>query len=178
MTDPESGEEPSSRLQNALAIEELVAANEASNRTMVDLVRNVQAETEARDRKVDALAKSQHMQRILSGLGVVCISLVLVLAIINAFELASTRRAAHKQAMIAEQVQKTNDTLLDCLNTTGQCGQINSANQAKILDEVKKYELTGFYCIRNNPAIKDPNGEKFLKCVNELYPGGPQLNGR
>lgn len=176
MTDPNSGEEASSRLHSALAIEELVAANQASNRTMVDLVKGVQAETEARDRKVDALAKSQHLQRILSGLGVVCIVVVLILGIINLFALASTRQAAHRQAEIAEQVQRTNDTLLDCVNTTGQCGQLNQANQAKILDEVKKYELTGFYCIRNNPADKDPNGEKFLVCVNNLYPGGPQLN--
>lgn len=181
MTEPlndHSDEDRASRLRSALVVEELVAANDASNRTMIGLVESVHKETAARDRKVDALERTTHQMRLLMLIGIIAIVGLLVLAVFNAINITSARQAAHRQAAIAENVQHTNDLLLDCLNSTGTCGQVNQRNQAAILDEVKKYELTGFYCIRNNPADKDPKAEAFLKCMNQLYPGGPQLNGQ
>jgi hypothetical protein len=167
-----------SRLHSALVVEELVAANNQSNNTMINLVETVRQETAARDRKVEALERSSHQMRLLMLIGIIALVGLLVLAGFNAINITQTRDAAHQQAAIALSVQHTNDLLLDCLNSTGTCGQVNQQNQAKILDEVKKYELTGFYCIRNNPADSDPKGTEFLACMNKLYPGGPQLNGR
>lgn len=181
MTEPlnvPDDEDRASRLHSALVVEELVAANNQSNNTMINLVETVRQETAARDRKVDALERSSHQMRILMVIGIIALVGLLVLATFNAINITQTRAAAHKQASIALNVQHTNDLLLDCLNSTGQCGQVNQANQAKILDEVKKYELTVIYCARTNPQPIDANGDKFIACVAKLYPGGPQLNGR
>lgn len=170
MTDPElSDEERADR--NASAVEELVAANHESNRTMADLVDHVRKETQARDRKIDVLEKNNKQTRMLTYMLGGTMLVLLMLAVFNAFNIA----AANRQQ---DQIRAINATLLDCVNSTGECGRVNTANQARILDQVKQYELTGFYCIRNNPAQADPEGEQFLKCMQRLYPGGPTLNGR
>lgn len=163
-----SYEHDGSRLHQAMAVEELVRANADSNETMIKLVKSVREETRARDRKVEALDKQVRQGRFLVILSIVCVLFLLLIAIINATNIA-------KQRETSRQVQATNSLLLDCLNRQGECGRWNAEQQALLLDEVKRYELTGFYCIRNNPQVKDPNGEAFLKCVNRLYPGGPQL---
>lgn len=160
------------------AIDELVAANHESNRTMAALVEHVRKETLARDRKIDALDRNQRTLRKLTVLGTVVAVALLVVGFINAFNIAMARRNAAQTATIARDVGETNRTLLDCLNSTGVCGKRNAQNQRKVLDEVKQYELTGFYCIRLNPATEDPNAEAFLKCMQRLYPGGPTLTGR
>jgi hypothetical protein len=157
-----------SHLHQALAIEELVRANANSNDTMIRLVQSVRDETKARDRKVDALEQSQKQMRVLTVVGIVAIFFLIAMAIFNATNVMATRDASHK-------VEQTNDLLLDCLNQQGDCGKWNARQQMYLLDEVKKYELTGFYCIRNNPADKDPKADAFLDCMNNLYPGGPQL---
>jgi hypothetical protein len=149
-------------MSNASAVEHLVAANEESSRTMLALVEGVRQETAARDRKVEALDKNLHQMRTVTWLAAAALIILLVLAVFNAFNLDASR--------------KTNHTLLDCVNSTGRCGQINQGNQAKILDTVKLYELTVLYCARTNPRDVDPNGDKFIACVNQLYPGAPQLD--
>ena len=169
MTFPDKDRDARERQSSAL--EDLVAANLSSNETMLALVDTVRAETAARDRKIDILAKNHRQMNWLLGAvsGAVC--LMLGLGTINAINLA----AAKDQQ---DQIREINSTLLDCVNSTGNCGQINAQNQARILDQVKQYELTGFYCIRNNQATVDPKGEAFLKCMEKLYPGGPMLQGR
>lgn len=152
-------------------MEDLAAANVSSNATMLALVETVRRETEARDRKVDILERNHRQLRWLVGAVCFAVVVMLVLGAINAYNLASTKEQQ-------EQIKGINHTLLDCVNSTGDCGQINAAQQAKILDEVKKYELIGFYCIRRNTAAEDPGGENFLKCMAALYPGGPTLTGR
>jgi hypothetical protein len=149
-------------MTDAAAVEHLVAANQESNRTMMALVDGVRRETVARDRKVESLDKNFRQMQWVTVLVGAAILVMLVVGVFNAFNLAATR--------------KTNHTLLDCVNSTGSCGQANQANQAKILDTVKLYELTVLYCARTNPRDVDPNGDKFIACVNTLYPGAPQLN--
>lgn len=169
MTFPDEDRE--ARDRSSEAIEGLAAANMSSNATMLALVHEVRAETEARDKKIDLLERN-HRQMQWLVVAVCCATvLMLTLGVVNAVNLASTRSQQ-------DQVKDINHTLLDCVNSTGSCGQINASNQQKIVDEVKKYELIGFYCIRNNSAASDPRGENFLKCMNKLYPGGPQLEGR
>lgn len=162
----------------AVAVEELVSANVRSTETMQRLVEHIQAETEARDRKIEQLGRNQHTMRWLVVLGMAATAVLLVIAVFNANNLSSQRREAKRQVAIAEQVALTNQFLLDCTNPTSACGKAGLASQDRLLGEVKKYELTGFYCIRNNPAGKDPDAEDFLKCMDRLYPGGPQLQGR
>lgn len=157
--------------RNNAAIDELIEANSSSNATMLALVESVRRETEARDRKVDMLEKNhQQMNWVIVGVGVLVV-IMLGLGITNAINLAATKDQQN-------QTRQINTLLLDCVNSTGACGQANAVQQAKILDTVKQYELTGFYCARTNPANVDPDGEDFLKCMNRLYPGGPTLSGR
>lgn len=163
---------------SAMAIEELISANARSTQSMERLAKYVQEETEARDRKIEALGRNQHTLRWLVVVGTAATVVLLIVAIINAANISSQRRQAARQAAIAEQVAATNRFLLDCINSTGVCGKKNIVTQNRLLTEVKQYELTGFYCIRKNPAGKDPDAEEFLKCMNRLYPGGPQLQGR
>ncbi len=157
------------RIQNAVAMEDLVAANQASNATMVGLIESVRKETAARDRKVDELDRNTKQLRKITIAAVIVCVLLLCMAFFNAYNVVGTRQ-------IAERSDQTNDLLLDCLNSRGQCGQFNAQQQKQVLDEVKKYNLTGFYCIRNNPATEDPNAAKFVACMERLYPGGPKLN--
>lgn len=142
-------------------MDHLAEANAASNATMLNLVEEVRRETAARDRKVDALDRSLKQMRWLTVLLGVAIAMLLTLGVINAVNLNSNR--------------DTNRVVLDCVNGVGTCGQVNRANQDRLLDEVKRYNLIGFFCIRNNPASEDPKAEKFVQCMNRLYPGGPQL---
>lgn len=180
MTDPgsfpDTGRE--SELRSTLIVEELVASNNESNRTMLNLVERVREETAARDRKVDALERSHQQMRWVIGLALVLTAVLLSLAVFNAINLNATRKSQHQVALIARNTAETNRTLLDCLNSTGRCGQLNAANQAKVLDTVKLYELTVLYCARTNPRDVDPKGDKFIACVNQLYPGAPQLDRR
>lgn len=160
-----------SRPRERSAIDELIAANEASNQSMLALVDSVRAETVARDRKIEVLEKNHRQLNWV--IAAVCVAVVLMLGLgtVNAINLSQARAQT-------EQVQQINGTLLDCVNSTGACGKANAVLQQRFLDSVKQYELTGFYCIRNNPGSDDPKGENFLKCMERLYPGGPTLNGR
>jgi predicted metal-binding membrane protein len=129
---------------------------------MLSLVERVREETAARDRKVDVLERGHQQMRWVIGLAVALVLVMLGFGIVNAVNLSATRT--------------TNRTLLDCVNSTGACGRANSAAQAEILNTVKLYELTVMYCARTNPRDVDANGDKFIACVNELYPGAPQLD--
>lgn len=170
------GDDNAAGMSNAEAVEQLVAANEESNRTMVALVEGVRRETAARDRKVEALDKNLAQLRWVTVLVGAAILILLTIGVINATNLSAARKSAKQTKDIAVQTNAINQTLLDCVNSTGACGQVNAENQAKILDTVKLYELTVIYCARTNPANVDPKGDKFLVCVGKLYPGGPKLD--
>lgn len=172
----EQRDDRASALHNSLAVEELVQANQESNATMLRLVNSVRDETKARDRKVEVLEKNQHQMRQLSVLGIVAICCLLVMAVFNAVSIAGARRNAATTAAISEETHSINGTLLDCINSTGVCGQANAKAQVRFLDTVKLYELTVLYCARTNPQPLDPKGDKFLSCVAKLYPSGPALN--
>lgn len=167
MTDP-GAESPASP---ASVIDELVSANMKSTATMHALVAEVRHETAARDRKIAVLEKNNRQTMYLIVMVGVVAVLLLGLAIVNAVNINQAR-------VQSNQIASINGTLLDCVNSTGECGRANATSQQRLLDSVKQYELTGFYCIRNNPAVKDPDGEAFLKCMERLYPGGPKLNSR
>jgi hypothetical protein len=169
-------EDRDAQARNTSAVEDLIAANAASNATMINLVERVQKETEARGRKVDALEKSNRQTRWVIALVCFGTLILIVLGIINATNLQRTRQSQEQLAQVAVSVDQANKTLLDCVNSTGQCGQVNSTNQAKILDTVKLYELTVIYCARTNPATTDPKGDRFVQCVYTLYPSSPKLN--
>lgn len=175
---PSGGRGGADKLHAAMAMEELVRANADSNKTMVTLVEHLKAETEARDRKIDIVAKNtKSMQRLAMAL-IGAVAILLVIAAINASNIAVARKNAATTAAIAKDSRSTNTTLLDCLNSTGACGRLNAEQQRKTLDEVKRYELTVIFCARSNPITVDADGDKFLACVHRLYPGGPDLNGR
>lgn len=170
--------EQGGRLHQALALEELVRANAESNDTMISLVEQVRHDAEARAKKVDLLERGMRQtSRLLKMLGAVLVCL-LVVAGINAFNIQQTSRQADVTARIARDTQATNAQLYDCTNSQGACGKRNIENTKRILDEVKLYELTGFYCIRTNPQQVDKTGEQFLACMKRLYPTGPTLKGR
>ncbi len=157
--------------RSSSAMEGLAAANTASNQTMLNLVEQVRRESEARERKIEVMAKTNQQTRVLTYILCAVTAIMLVLAVVNAFNIASTRDEQRS-------IESINRTLLDCVNATGECGQINQQTQKQFLDEVKKYNLIGFYCIRNNPGTADPKAEKFLECMQRLYPGGPTLSER
>lgn len=169
MTDPNEAAAQVSRSNEA--IDELVAANHASNSTMLALVETVRKETAARDRKIDQLERNHEQTKWLIVAVCVAVVLMLSLGVVNAINLSTTRRQT-------DQTAKINGFLLDCVNSTGACGKANVQQQKRFLDSVKQYELTGFYCARNNPGPVDPKGESFLKCMDKLYPGGPTLQSR
>lgn len=168
----ESDDDRAARMnRNSDAMEELVAANHESNATMLALVEHVRKETAARDRKIEVLEKTHRQTRYLVIAVCGAVLVMLGLGIVNAINLAATKDQQ-------DQTRRINAFLLDCVNSTGECGRANAVKQAEILQSVKQYELTGFYCIRTNPGTEDPKGENFLKCMERLYPGGPTLNGR
>lgn len=164
------------RLETELAVEELVAATAASTQQMHDLVAGVNAEKEARERKVAALERSYEQSRKLAWIGLAAIALMVILGIINAANLNSARKNAKATADIARATAQTNSTLADCLNVRGECGKLSAQSQKRVLDEVKLYSLTVVYCARTNPQPTDPKGDKFITCVNKLYPTGPALD--
>jgi hypothetical protein len=170
--------DPAESAVNASAIDELVTANRQSNETMLALVEHVRKETVARDRKIDVLEQNNKQTRLLLYLVSGAVVMLLLLASFNAIGITAARQNVEQSAAIAKNVDQTNATLLDCLNSRGACGQANAASQKGILDSVKQYNLVGFYCIRVNPATADPKGEAFLKCMQRLYPGGPVLERR
>lgn len=136
--------------RNSAAMEDLVNANSESNRTMLALVEQVRRETEARDRKIDVMERSQRQMRVLVYLVGVATVILLAVAVVNAFNIAQARDQQRQVRAIASQ-------------------------QPEIVERVKEYNLVGFYCIRTNPASEDPQGEAFLKCMQRLYPNGPTL---
>lgn len=159
-------------------VEELIAANVASNATMVHLVEEVQRDADLRGRKVELLqeeARQTRKQIFIASIGIV---LMLVIGVANAINLNDARHNAAVTAATARDANGTYTLLLDCLNPDGVCGKRSAAQSARTLDEIKKYELIVLYCVRINPALADPKGEAFIDCVNRLYPGGPQLPNR
>lgn len=177
MSEPqENSDAKAARLHNARAIEELVVANEESNRTMLSLVEGVHQETAARDRKVDALDRNLKQMRWITRLFGFAIVVLMAVGVFNAINLNKQRRNQQQIKDIAASTESTNRTLLECLNATGECGKVNAENQGRILDSVKRYELTVVYCGRTNPQPVDPKGDKFLACIARLYPGGPTLD--
>lgn len=168
----ESDEERAIRVnRNSAAIEDLVTANFESNKTMVALVKQVREETAARDRKIDVMERSQRQMKLLVYMVSAVTVLLLGLAVVNAVNIAAAKDQQNS-------IRQINATLLDCVNSTGECGRINAQNQIEVLDRVKEYNLVGFYCIRTNPGTVDPKAEAFLKCMERVYPGGPKLERR
>lgn len=168
----ESDEQRSDRWErSSSAMEDLAAANVRSNQTMLSLVEEVRADAKLRDRKIAVLEKTNRQTRLLTYLLCGATLVMLILAVFNAVNIAATKDEQRS-------IEQINRTLLDCVNSSGECGQINRRTQEQILDQVKAYNLVGFYCIRTNPATADPKGEKFLSCMQRLYPGGPTLGER
>lgn len=159
-------------------VEELARANAESNATMMSLVAKVQQDAAMRERKVDLLEKGlQQTHRLLIMVGIALV-LMVILGIVNAVNITEARKQAAVTAGIAKNAQGTYALLLDCINSRGECGKQNAEQNKRVLDEIKRYELTGFYCARTNPLSEDPNGDKFLACMDRLYVGGPKLSGR
>jgi hypothetical protein len=139
-------DERSARMHTAMAMEQLIQANAESNATMVELIEGVRRDGQARNRKVDLLEAQQRQMKRLFLLAVAAIACLLLLAVFNAFSLTSTRRNTAQTKVVAEQ-------------------------QVGLIQEVKRYQLTIFYCARVNPQPTDPSGEAFLACVAKAYPG-------
>lgn len=159
-------------------VESLVAANAASNATMLRLVEGVREDAHLREKKVDLLERGlQQTHRLLLMVGVTII-LMIGLGVANALNINAARHNAAVTAATAKDANGTYALLLDCLNSRGECGKLNAENGKKTLDEVKLYELTVLYCVRINPAADDPKGDLFIDCVSRLYPGGPVLKNR
>ena len=175
MTKDEPVHDESSRLSQAEALESLILANANSNSTMVSLVEKIREDSELRNQKVDLLEKSVRQMRWLIVLVAVIIAGQFTIAGINAYNISQARKNAGRTAEIARGVEQTNSVLLDCLNSTGECGRANAEEQKKFLDDVKRFNLAGFYCLRLNPATEDEAGEKLLACMKRLYPDGPEL---
>lgn len=162
---------PGQPWDSGAALDSLVAATSRSNWTMTALLEEIRLAAEARDKKIAAIEEAAEQSRLLSYLATGGLVLLLILGVVTLYNVSLTNSQNADIAGI-------NETLLDCVNSTGDCGRVNAASQAKILDTVKQYELTGFYCIRTNPAAMDPTGEALLACMERLYPGGPTLKNR
>lgn len=159
-------------------VEKLAAANDASNKTLLNLVQRVAEDARIREKKVqmlDAGMKQTRMLLIMLGIGLI---LLVGLGIANFANIAEARRNAEVVAHAAKDAKGTYDLLYGCFQPDSDCAKRSAQQQKVSLDEIKKYELTGFYCARTNPAVADPNGDAFIECMNRLYPGGPQLNDR
>lgn len=164
------------QLHTELAVEELVAETAQSRQAMHDLVASVNAEKEARDRKVAALERSYEQGRTLSWIGLAAVVFMVLLGVVNALNLNNARRNAKATADIARATAQTNATLADCLNVRGECGKLSAQNQRQAVDNIKLYDLTVIYCARTNPQPTDPKGDKFIQCITKLYPTGPVLD--
>lgn len=166
------------RADAARQVEELVAANAASNATMSRLVDNVRKDAQKREQKIELLEnESRQIRRLLVMVGV-AIVLLLVVGAFNAYNTAQAKRNAEQTAQAAKDAASTNQLLLGCFDVNSQCSKLNAQKQKELLDEIKLYELTALYCVRLNPAVEDPKGDEFLACVKRLYPTGPHLKGR
>lgn len=162
----------------ATRVEQLVAANQASNDTMRKLVENVREDAYLREKKIDLLEQGLKQTHKVLLLCVVSVILMMIIGVINAANISSARHNAAVTAQTATDAARTYAILADCLNQAGACGRNNAKNTVRVLDEIKKYELTVIYCARTNPLAEDPEGGKFIACVKRLYPTGPELNGR
>lgn len=163
------------RIAAAAQVEALAQATARSNKTMLDLVERVRHDAEAHERKVDLLAAGlRQTTRVLWLLAVVLVA-VLAMAFINFATIAEAKRNGAVTAQAARDAQSTYKLLYGCFEPNSQCSKVNAAKQKTALDEIKKYELTALYCLRTNPGADDPRGDKFIACLNTLYPGGPQL---
>lgn len=179
MTGPEPLEDDRrSRLDAARQVEQLVAANAASNATMSRLVEKVRVDAEKREHKIELLEnESRQIRRLLIMVGV-AIALLLIVGAFNAYNTAQARRNAEQTASAARDAASTNKLLLGCFDVNSECAKLNAQKQKEFLDEIKLYELTALYCLRLNTAQEDPEGKQFLACLKRLYPGGPELKGR
>lgn len=171
-------DEPDPRLEAVDQVEQLARANEASNATLLRLVERVQQDAKMRQRKVDLLEEGQRQQHKLMILVAAVLIMMVVVGVINAINIYDTRRNAAAVAATAKDAQRTYKLLLGCLDVNEPCGKNGAERTKESLEEIKRYELTGFYCARTNPVAVDPSGDKFLECMNRLYPGGPQLKDR
>lgn len=177
MTLPEP-DDRRARLDAARQVEELVAANAASNATMTKLVDKVRDDAMKREQKIELLEnESRQIRRLLIMVGV-AIALLLVVGGFNAYNTAQAKRNAEQTAQAAKDAASTNQLLLGCFDVKSQCSKLNAEKQKQILDEIKLYELTALYCLRVHSAVEDPKGGEFLACVKRLYPTGPHLKGR
>lgn len=162
----------------ACEVERLVQANAASNATLTKLVDKVRIDAEHRERKIELLeADSRRNRRILLLVGV-AVALLLTLAIVNAFSIQAARRNAAQTAAAAKTAQDTYQLLYGCFDPNSECAKLNNDSQKRLLDEIKLYELTAFYCEREHPEAVDPDSTRFFACLNRLYPDGPQLKER
>jgi hypothetical protein len=156
-------------------IEQLVRANQESNDTMRRLVDNVRHDAEMREKKINLLeAGIQQTHRIIWMVGVVFL-LLIGLAIVNAVNLTRARQQASVTARTARDANRTYALLLDCLNDRGECGSRSAAANKAVIDDVKRHQLAVIYCARIHPQAADPDAQQFLKCVAQIYPGGPTL---
>jgi nitrogen fixation-related uncharacterized protein len=169
---------PRARPDAAREVDNLIAANAASNATLTRLVDKVREDAANRERKIELLeAESKQMRRILIGVSITAAALV-VLALFNAITISQARHNAQQTANAARDAASTNKLLLGCFTPESECSRLNAEQQKAFLNEIKKYELVGFYCLRTNTVTEDPNGTKLTACINRLYPGGPQLPNR
>lgn len=167
---------PKVRAEMAAAIAELSRSTTESTSTMEHLVEQVRRDANAREKKIQVLEvtldRTRRLQQFM-GAGLV---LLLALAVFNASTLSAVRANALVSADIAKDSQGTYRLLLDCLDQVhGACGKQTAVQTAKLLEQIKQYELTVIFCARTHPAVEDPDGVKFRVCVNQLFPGGPQL---
>lgn len=169
---------PDPREEAADQVEALARANAASNATLLRLVDRVREDAHMRERKVELLEEGQTQTRKLLVLVSAVLAALVIIGIINAVNIHDTRQNAATVAATANDAQRTYTLLLGCLDVNEPCGKNGAERTKESLEEIKLYELTVLYCVRINPLVQDPGGDKFLECVNRLYPGGPQLKDR
>lgn len=175
MTTDDRDEALDPRIAAAEQVEKLAEANARSNKTMLTLVQKVSEDAFMRERKVELLEQGLRQTHKILVLVVVALAVTITMAFINFYNIQTARRNAEVTAEAARDAKGTYALLYGCFEPSSQCSKLNTAKQKQILDEIKKYELVAFYCIRTNPGTVDPDGKDFIACVNRLYPGGPQL---
>jgi hypothetical protein len=176
MTDPTTN--PPNETPRTSAINALVDANDRSAAAMMGLVSQVQRDAELRERKVDLLERSHRDMKRLLLLVAAGLVVILSLGLTNAVNLYNARRNAAITAGIARNAASTNALLYDCLNSQGECGKRNAAEQKRLLAEISRYELVLAHCDRITPANTDPNGDRLTECVDRVFgPNGVTLKG-
>lgn len=176
MTNPDDDRLRRERAATLQQVENLVQANTESNETMVRLVERVRDDAHLREKKIELLEDGQRQMRRLFAMLAVVLLLLVGIGIINAINISDARKNAAVTAQTARDASSTYALLYDCINQQSECGKRNAENLKLTLDEIKRYELTVIYCARTNPVTVDPDGKKFLVCVDKLYPGGPKLD--